>query len=680
MSPDPTKSARTKIVIVAATLMAVVVFGGSLGYYFWPGGFPAGEYRFASTVAGLNREFGEPFGIAVRGGEIYVSDGDAGKVWLIRNGTPTFFAEGLHTPSALAFDKAGNLIVADSGSHTIRSVSVTGDVTVVAGVPGKAGFADGEAVSALFDAPVGLAIDTDGRIFVADTYNDRIRVIEKGRVTTAAGSITGFAEGTAAEAEFRTPTAVAVWNEKLLVADTGNRRIRVVEAGGRVWTLAGNGSPDAKDGTLLSASFVQPTGIAVSENGMIYVTDGNAIRRVGGEPFPVVTTVSSRQRGLTDGRAAAAKFDRPSGMAFSSAGDLLIADSDNRLVRALASHSGGHHISAAEAAHLRETAEEFRNLQPPRWPYDPPEAKRDVAGTLGELRGIIPETKDPPRFHNGLDIAGDYGETARFVRSEAVLRPNAVDGFGTLRESVRMPTMGYIHIRIGRSVTGLPFDDPRFQFERDAAGKLTGVRIPRGSVFKAGEPIGTLNQMNHVHLIAGRSGFEINALDALVLPNFTDTRPPTVENVTLFKEDWQPLETAAPNSRIRLTGKVRIVVRAYDQVDGNAERRRLGVYRVGYQVLNADLSPAADVKWNILFDRMPATGAVKFAYAPGSRSGATGETIFNYIASNMVEGDDYGEGFLDTAELAAGRYVLRGMVSDQAGNISHRDIEFEVAK
>jgi hypothetical protein len=209
---------------------------------------------------------------------------------------------------------------------------------------------------------------------------------------------------------------------------------------------------------------------------------------------------------------------------------------------------------------------------------------------------------------------------------------------------------------------------------------MIGVRIPRGSEFKAGEPIGTLNQMNHVHLIAGRSGFEINALDALVLPNFTDTRPPTVENVTLFDANWQPLETAAPNSRIRLTGKARIVIRAYDQVDGNSDRRRLGVYRVGYQLLNADMSPAADVKWNILFDRMPATSAVKFAYAPGSRSGATGETIFNYIASNMVEGDDFGEGFLDTASLAAGSFTLRGMVSDQAGNVSHKDIAFEVAK
>jgi hypothetical protein len=229
-------------------------------------------------------------------------------------------------------------------------------------------------------------------------------------------------------------------------------------------------------------------------------------------------------------------------------------------------------------------------------------------------------------------------------------------------------------------VNGVPYDDTRFQFEKDATGKLVGIRVPRGSSFNAGEPVGTLNKMNHVHLIAGRSGSEINALDALVLPNLVDSRSPVIERVDLFDENWHPLETESKNSRIRLTGKTRIVVRAYDQVDGNAERRRLGVYRIGYQLLTADLSPMGEPGWNVTFDHMPSVNAVVFAYAKGSRSGATGETVFNYIASNEVHGDQYREGFFDPSTRSAGVYVLRASVADQAGNTTYKDIMIEVAK
>jgi len=337
-------------------------------------------------------------------------------------------------------------------------------------------------------------------------------------------------------------------------------------------------------------------------------------------------------------------------------------------------------MTADEITALRENAAEFRTMQPPRWPYDPPDAMRDVAGTLGEIRGEIPEQKVPARFHNGLDIAGSYGETARFVRTEKVLRPIAAENFGTLREFIRMPTMGYIHIRLGRDVSGVPFNDARFQFEKDAMGKLTSVRVPRGSAFKAGEAIGTLNQMNHVHLIAGRSGTEINALDALIFPGIADTRPPTIENVTLFDENWRQLETTPAAQRIKLSGKIRIVIRAFDQMDGNSERRRLGIYKVGYQILNGDATPVSDIKWTIVFDRMPSVDAVRFAYGPGSHSGATGETIFNYIATNEVEGDTFREGFLDIPAMNAGAYTVRAYAADEFGNATYKDISFEVTR
>lgn len=438
--------------------------------------------RHVATVAGTKGEFGEPFGIAIKGDDIYVSDGQKGKIWRVSVGVPTLFADSLDTPSGIAFDKAGNLIVADSGSHTIKSINTKGKVSTIAGLDGNSGFADGDAAGALFNAPIGVAVADDGRIFVADTYNDRIRVIENGKVSTIAGSLPGFADGTGMDAKFHTPCGIAIWQDKLLVADAGNRRLRVVEPNGRVWTLAGTGEMELKDGLLLSSSFVQPTAVAVDEHGLIYVADGNAIRRIGGHVFPFVETISNETRGIVDGEAIKSRFNRPSGFAFNDHGDLLIADSDNRLIRSFRSEKSGHKIAAEEIAKLREKPEEFRSAQPPRWPFDPPNAARDIAGTLGEIRGEIPETKDPARFHNGLDIAGDYGETARFIRDEKVLQPIAAQNFGTLRELLRLPTIGYIHIRLGRNVSSVPFGDDRFRFEKDSSGKLTGVRIPRRKI------------------------------------------------------------------------------------------------------------------------------------------------------------------------------------------------------
>jgi sugar lactone lactonase YvrE len=636
---------------------------------------PDRSLRFASTVAGVNGAFGEAFGVATKDGDIYVSDGEGGKIWRIHDGTTAVFAEGLATPSGITFAPHGELIVADSGSCSIKRIDPAGKVATLAGVDGRSGYADGEAASALFNAPIGVGVAADGRIFVADTYNDRIRVIESGKVTTMAGSTRGFADGAGASVKFDTPTGIAIWQDKLLVADTANRRIRVVEPNGIVWTLAGNGESDLMDGLASMAKFVQPTAIAVGQNGSIFIADGNAIREISGL-FGVVRTISSPRRGLADGLRSRSQFGLPTGLAFDRDGSLLVADSENRLLRRI-SHDRGKEITPDEIGALRGTAEQFRNAAPARWPFDPPTSRREIAGTLGEIRGEMKPADSDVWFHNGLDIAGAYGETARFVRDEKVLRPLAAENFGTLRELLRMPTMGYIHVRLGRDKDNKPFGDPRFQFTTGASGKLADVRIPRGSSFRAGEPIGTLNAMNHVHLIAGRSGSEMNALDALILPGITDIRPPTIEAVSFFNGDAETKPVSGPT---QLTGKVRVVMRAFDQVDGNAGRRRLGLYQAGYQLLRPDLTPVSDIRWNIRFDRLPPSDAVEFVYAEGSRSGATGETIFNYVVTNHVGGDEYSEGWLNTDAIDAGNYVLRVFAGDYFGNNSYLDTQVEVKK
>ncbi len=633
-----------------------------------------------TTLAGINKEFGEPFGLAMKGGVLYVSDGEQGKIWRVaKDEKLEVVTDKLDTPSAIAFDKNGDLIVADSGTHTIKKVKIGGgEIELIAGVERQKGFADGDAKDALFNAPIGVAVLED-KIFVADTYNDKIRVIENGKVSTLAGSEQGFADGESNQAKFDTPCGLIVWHDgKILIADAGNRRLRVVEADGKTWTLAGNGARDSVDALLSESSFVQPTAITIDDIGVIYIADGNSIRAIGRRFFPFVETISDTKRGFSDGNLRQSKFNRPSGLVVDENGNLFVADAENQVIRTFTGAEIGKEITKPEIESLRFSPEAFRQLSQPRWTYHPPERRREIAGNMGEIRGEIKDENSSVRFHNGLDIAGDYGETTRFIRTEKVLEPLAVQNFDTLRELIRMPTLGYIHIRLGREKDGKYFDDKRFQFAVDDNRKLMkGLRVPRGTKFEAGEAIGTLNAMNHVHLIAGRSGAEMNALDALVLPNIADTVAPKIEKVLLFDENWREIETENFKMRIKLGGKMRIVVRAFDQMDDSSERRKLSVYQLGYQILKDEM-PIIDKKSAISFARLPDANAVKFVYARGSKSGATGETIFDYIASNEVNGDFYKEDFFDTGKLESGNYVLRVFAADFFGNQTSQDIEISV--
>ena len=647
---------------------------------------PAPERRVwtkVKTFAGINKEFGEPFGAAFKNGELFVSDGENGRIWRVAaNGAMQILTDKLDTPSQIVFDKNGDLIVADSGTQTIKKIKSNGEIETIAGVENTRGFQDGAANSALFNSPIGVAVSGDV-IYVADTYNDKIRAIENGQVSTLAGGSQGFADGAKSAAKFDTPCGLAIWTDgSILVADSQNRRVRVVEPNGNVSTLSGDGKANLLDGQLANAEFVQPAAVAVASSGAIFVADGNAIRAIGARSFPFVETISNDVRGYADGDLRHAQFNRPSGLAFDADGDLFVADSENQTVRVFTGAEKGAEISAEQRKNLRFTPEEFRNAAAPRWTYNPPETRRDIAGTLGEIRGEISDNPDKNAwFHNGLDIAGSLGETARFVRGGKVLKPTAAENFGGLRELLRLSTVGYIHVRLGRDANQNSFGDERFEFSRGADGKLNGVRVPRGAKFAAGEVVGTLNPFNHVHLIAGRTGAEMNALDAFIFPNISDKTTPTIEKVSLFDENWNTLsETQNSAKRITLNSKTRIVVRAYDQMDGNDARRRLGIYKLGYQILRADKSPVSDQTWTIIFDRMPDERAVKFVYAHGSQSGYTPETVFNYIASNRVEADDFREDFFDAGKLENGAYILRVFAADFFGNTASKDISFEVNK
>jgi hypothetical protein len=667
--------------IILLTLFAAVAVGAAL-YFFGVPEMPDFRVRrpaTAKTFSASEIGLGEPFGIAFRDGAAFVSDGHEGKIWKIEAGyEPVVYASGLHTPSAIAFDHDGNLIVADSGSHTVKSVNTSGEVFRIAGTDGRSGDADGPADTALFNAPVGVTVLDDGSIAVSDTYNDKIKLIKDGVVTTSAGSTRGFADGPGTAAQFDTPTSVAPWSDgRLLVADALNGRVRVVEPDGRVWTLAANPEPDPlAEPTAEPPDKFLPSTIAVGPTGDIFLADRHIVRSIR------QSTVQNRQ--MSTEEQPAINYDPPrgpyfyriSGLSFDRDGDLLVTDSESGAIRVVSFADLETEGPPLVSRKAKSDPAEFRQRQPARWPYDPPEAVREIAGTLGEIRGHIVDETSHARFHNGLDIAGDYGERAVFVRDEKVLDPFAAENFDTPRELIRLPSMGYIHISLGRDGGNRPFGDERFQFDPG----MKGVRVRRGTFFRAGDAVGTLNSQRHVHLIAGPVGDEMNALDALELPGVSDGIAPTIQDVKLFDRYWLPIETEKAAKRIRLTAESRVIVHAFDRMDGNEERRRLGAYRVGYQVLNADHAPTSGINWNISFERSPAWAAVRYAYAPGSRSGASGGTSFRYIVTNKVSGDEFSEGFLDPATLAAGEYILRVYAADYFGNISSKDISFEVAK
>jgi RHS repeat-associated protein len=236
------------------------------------------------------------------------------------------------------------IYLADSGNQRIRMVrrqtgsggSTVWAVSTLAG-NGIAGFADGPGASAQFNNPQGVAVDAAGVVYVADKGNNRIRrIASDGTVSTLAGEGTaGFQNGAGSQARFNAPQGVATDNQgNVYVADTGNAAVRVINAGGTVSTLAGDGSVGSNDSP--GARFDGLVGIAVEgQNVYVYLADtGNhRIRRL--DVAGTVITVTGAERGFKDGLASQARFAEPSGVAIDGAGNIIIADGVNSLVRSV---------------------------------------------------------------------------------------------------------------------------------------------------------------------------------------------------------------------------------------------------------------------------------------------------------------------------------------------------------
>lgn len=645
-------------------------------------GVPGGRDGVADAA-----RFSDPFGLAAGvDGRVYVTDAGEtprvraihadGRVTTVAGGR-VGFADGVGTraqfdaPSGLAIDGRGVLYVADTGNNAIRRVTPDGRVSTVAG-DGTPGRRDGPAALARFNGPVGVAVDATGRIIVADTYNDSVRVISpEGEVRTLAGAGTpGAQDGPAAIAQFDTPSGLAVDRTgTVYVADTGNGLVRVVRPTGEVTTLHTPG-----------LDLVHPLAIAVEGDGTVYVSDERG-RVFEWSSTQVPRLLAGGPSGYEDGIGAAARFRRPAGLASLGRRWLAVADTGNALVRVLADATAPHTrppTSPRVAPGMDPAA--FGRV-PLLWPVPPLDGPHEVAGTLGEARG----QEGSERLHGGIDVRMPEDTVVYAVRPGMVSSPLSNGAFDTLNEWLRIGEVTYVHIRAGRDRRGTLFDPRQFAPTFDPTGRLSRLRVKRGARFDTGSRVGSVNRFNHVHLSIGWPGEEYNPLDFRLL-QFADTLPPTIAagGIRFTDVDGRPLTTQS-RGRVLLSGVVQIIVEAWDRAEGNRPGRRLGLYAAGYQILRPDGSPAPGFtrpRMTMRFDRMAGSEAARVVFAPGSGIPAYGrrETRFLYIVTNRFEGGVARRDSWDTRQLPPGDYIVRVVAQDIAGNVARdgRDVPVTV--
>ncbi len=318
----------------------------------------------------VEAELHGPTGVTVdRVGNLYIADTDNHRIRRVDSkGTITTVAGSgtgglsgdrglavrarLHWPHDVAVDRAGNIFIADTWNDRIRRVGAGGIITTFAGsgTPGRVGFTGdgGPARVAEIRRPRGVAVDGSGNLYIADTRNQRIRRVDRMRIITSiAGSgplgVSGFGGdgGPAVQAQLSHPadlTADGAGN--VYIADTWNNRIRRIDAKGIITTVAGigDGTYTGGSGPAVEAALDWPSSVAVDSTGNLYIADRfhNLVRRV--DTRGIITTIAGTgKRGFSGdgGPANKAQLNGPSGVAVDSFGNVYVADTENQRIRVL---------------------------------------------------------------------------------------------------------------------------------------------------------------------------------------------------------------------------------------------------------------------------------------------------------------------------------------------------------
>jgi DNA-binding beta-propeller fold protein YncE len=244
-------------------------------------------------------------------------------------------------PSGIAVDGAGNIYVADQHNNMIRKISPNGTVTTLAG-SGTPGFTNGTGTGATFTYPTGVAVSGDGSVYVADYGNQVIRKIDPYAIvsTYAGDGSLPFANGPAAAATFDYPFGIAVSGSGIVyVAEQGNQDIRMITTSGIVSTFAGSGTAGSKNGPGNIASFWYPLGLAVDGSDNVYVADqsNNMIRKINSSDI-VSTLAGTGLSGASNSNDLySASFKNPSGVAVDGQGNVYVADTYSMVIRKISS-------------------------------------------------------------------------------------------------------------------------------------------------------------------------------------------------------------------------------------------------------------------------------------------------------------------------------------------------------
>jgi sugar lactone lactonase YvrE len=730
------KNMKMKLAAAAAAVAAVV--GGYVWYAAQPGGpapvnmsrvfkpsTAATERFWAAHVRALAEDgFADPYGVVVDGkGNVIVADGGDNNriVVLAPDGSRHVLAGGaegfrdgagaqaaFNTPSGLALDRQGNLYVADTANHAIRKITTNGTVSTLAG-SGIAGSADGKGALAQFNGPVGVAVDAEGVVYVADTYNDRIRrIAPDGTVTTlAGGTLPGFVDGKGEAAQFDTPTGIAVNKDGVVfVADARNQALRRVGADGTVTTIAM--APEDERNAVLR----RPVALAATHDGYLYVATNTRGRVLQVTPTGELAPLTDADHAPNPavGFEGNVQLFGPRGIAVSPDGTVVVADAvAQRVVRlsaqaaaspaqpaadgahvdgpikaanaaAITAGSGAATNQAAAVAEARGAAGSKQRAMMP-WPVAPQGEPHEVVGLMGEVRGSYDgESRD--HFHAGLDVQAPVGTPVHVIENAKVTDPLANWAYGSVSEGMNLGTVNYIHMKVGRNAKNQPFDQ-RFQLLKDQRGKPERIRVLRGTRFAVGDTVGTINQMAHVHIDYLQRGMLVNPM-TLPFPGIVDTIDPQINSIALLDpQDKRIAQKKGKPVRVdRTLGAVNVVVDAFDQMDGNLARRRLGLYKLGYQILR-DGKPIKGFEQPLItqtYNMLPRNReAVKVVYAPNSGITVYGSkaTRFAYALNSTLENGEATPGLLKIADLEPGDYTLRIYAADFAGNTakSGRDLE-----
>jgi sugar lactone lactonase YvrE len=264
------------------------------------------------------------------------------------DGGPATAAE-LSRPAGIAVDSSGSVIFLDG--DRVRKIGSDGIVKTIAGTGTTGSSGDGLAATLaelnlgvfLGPAAAGIATDQDGNVYVADRDNQRVRVIRpSGTIATFAGNGTqgaGGDRGPAAQAQLSNPAGLACdLSGNVYIADSGNNRVRMVDPNGVIRTVAGNGDPGSAGigGPASDAQLNRPTGVAVDRADNLYIADSANNRILKVTQVGIIETIAGTGRaGATgdDGPATSATLSVPLAVATDDRGDIFIADSENNRVR-----------------------------------------------------------------------------------------------------------------------------------------------------------------------------------------------------------------------------------------------------------------------------------------------------------------------------------------------------------